>query len=146
MQTKRLVTFGKYRGRPVEFLLADRTYCTWLLSKPDIGRMLQKTYPELYPLIVSHASTLEERIEDVVDKCPIAVSGEHGHTKTFLVAISLVRGFNLSQQAALPFLRRYSARCSPPWSEPELRHKLKQADNLKQRKGKAPLKPRGYLL
>jgi hypothetical protein len=56
--------------------------------------------------------TLHERIERYVDACPPAVSGQFGHAQTFTVAIALVRGFDLSPETALPFLRRYSARLS----------------------------------
>ena len=88
---------------------------------------------------------LRERIERYVDRCPGAVSNEHGHTATFLVAVALVRGFDLSPETALQFLRRYNQRCQPPWNEEELRHKVTSADNLKPRPGKI-LRPRGYLL
>jgi hypothetical protein len=94
----------------------------------------------------THSIPLSERIERYVDACPPAISGQFGRKQTFLVAIALVRGFDLSPEMALPFLERYSQRCQPPWTDEELRHKLRQADNLKQREGKPPLKPRGYLL
>jgi putative DNA primase/helicase len=89
--------------------------------------------------------TLQERIERYLDACPPAVSGQHGHNRTFAVAIALIRGFDLSEAAALPFLRRYNERCQPKWSERELLHKLGGADNLRPKKGQT-LKPRGYLL
>ena len=86
--------------------------------------------------------SLRERIELYLDACPAAISGQGGHTQTFLVAIALVRGFNLSQQAALPVLESYNDRCEPRWSRKELLHKLKEADL---RPDRTP-KPRGYLL
>ena len=92
------------------------------------------------------AIPLQKRIENFVKNCPPAVSGLHGHVQTFLVAMTLVRGFDLSPERALPFLRRYNQRCKPPWSEEELKHKLQNADNLKAQPGKPPPAPRGYLL
>jgi hypothetical protein len=85
---------------------------------------------------------IRERIERYVDAMPPAVSGEHGHSATFLVALALVHGFDLDLDVALQFLQRYNERCQPPWSEKELRHKLASADSVRTRHGK----PRGYLL
>jgi len=54
---------------------------------------------------------------------PSAVAGQRGHDATFAAACVLVR-FGLSQGDALSLLCEYNARCLPPWSEGELRHKL----------------------
>jgi hypothetical protein len=91
-------------------------------------------------------TSLQTRIERYVDACPPAVSGQGGHTSTFSVAIALVCGFDLSQERALPFLRRYNERCTPPWREKELLHKIEQAENLQSQEDRPPLKPCGYLL
>lgn len=104
-----------------------------------------KTY-SLHHQRASSYLPLQIRIERYVDACPPAISGQAGHIATFKVAIALVRGFDLSPEKALPFLERYNWRCEPPWTDKELRHKLTQADNLKQRQGKPPLLERGYLL
>ena|GEM_PF-1716819 len=64
-------------------------------------------------------ATLTDRINAYLDACPAAISGQHGHDRTFAVAIALVRGFDLSQRAALPFLRRYNQRCQPKWTTEE---------------------------
>lgn len=29
-----IVPFGKYKGRPIEYMLADRSYCEWLAAQP----------------------------------------------------------------------------------------------------------------
>ncbi|MGA8655944.1 MAG: hypothetical protein WB586_07315 [Chthoniobacterales bacterium] len=70
------------------------------------------------------------RIEKYLEKCEPAVSGQSGHTTAFLVALALVRGFSLSQEEALPFLRQYNKRCEPPWNEEELKDKLASAANF----------------
>jgi len=88
---------------------------------------------------------LTDRINAYLDACPAAISGHRGHDRTFAVAIALVRGFDLSQRAALPFLRRYNQRCQPKWTTEELKHKLEDADRVKSTLGR-PLKPRGFLL
>ncbi len=57
-----------------------------------------------------------------------AVSGSGGSAHTFVVAQRLVRGFGLSNEDALDLLaREWNQRCSPPWSEAELRRKVEQA-------------------
>jgi hypothetical protein len=86
--------------------------------------------------------TLTDRINLYLDACPAAISGQHGHDQTFSVAIALVRGFDLSPGRALSFLQRYNQRCQPKWSVEELKHKLRDADEVGSRSGK----PRGYLL
>jgi hypothetical protein len=57
---------------------------------------------------------------------PAAVEGQRGHNATFAAACALVR-FGITQGDAWALLCEYNARCSPPWSEGELRHKLTSA-------------------
>jgi hypothetical protein len=56
-----------------------------------------------------------------------AISGSGGHLALWAVARKLVKDFALSDDDAWPILLDYSARCQPPWSERELKHKLTQA-------------------
>ena len=83
---------------------------------------------------------LSERIRNYVDKMPVAVSGQGGSNACLSVACVLVWGWGLSPQEAMPFLQEYSQRCSPPWTEKELQHKLRSAEKKPSDKG------RGYLL
>lgn len=70
---------------------------------------------------------------------PGGIQGENGSLPTIKVAGHLVRGFDLSAEQALPLLREWSdAKCQPPWSETELRHKI---DSALQHGGE-----RGYIL
>jgi hypothetical protein len=85
--------------------------------------------------------TIDERISRYMERVDPAVSGQHGHTATFLAARVLIQGFGLSTDQAWPFALTYNARCMPPWSERDLRRKLDQALVLKSED-----KPRGYLL
>lgn len=69
-----------------------------------------------------------------------SISGEGGHNAALRAAVALVRGFNLSTSDALTLmLEDFNPRCSPPWTEKELRHKVEEAEA----KGE---KPWGYLL
>ena len=67
-----------------------------------------------------------EQARAYVASQPPAVSGCKGHNNTFRVACYLI-GFGLSDPDALELLREFSARCQPPWTEKELRHKIKDA-------------------
>jgi len=53
-----------------------------------------------------------------------AVSGQAGHDTAFRIIERVVRGFDLSDDEALSVLFGWNARCEPPWSEKELRHKI----------------------
>ncbi len=84
--------------------------------------------------------TVIERAQRYVQKCDPAVSGQGGHDRTFHVACLLVHGFDLPDIDALTVLREWNGSCVPPWSEPELVHKIKTA-----RTASHGL-PRGHLL
>ena len=56
-----------------------------------------------------------------------AVSGQGGHGATWRVTVALIRGFDLGEDLAFELLCDFSARCEPPWSERELRHKVASA-------------------
>lgn len=71
---------------------------------------------------------------------PPAVAGQDGHGQTYALAIALYHGFNLSEQEAWTLLQAYNLKCSPPWAERELRHKMNDA------KAKQHSNPRGWLL
>ena len=81
------------------------------------------------------------RARNYVAAIPPAISGNRGHDATFAVAVALMHGFALHREQAWPILREYNQRCLPPWSEPELAHKLDDAAKLTRHS-----KPRGYLL
>jgi hypothetical protein len=84
--------------------------------------------------------TLEQRIAMYVDKCPPAISGCGGHIQAYKVACALTWGFGLDEEAALYWMSVYNQKCDPPFSEAELRHKVRSA------LGGAHNQPRGYLL
>ena len=83
---------------------------------------------------------LIERARRYLAKMPPAITGQHGHDQTFAVACTLVQGFGLSVADAAPLFAEYNARCSPPWSEHELAHKLADAD-----RAAPPAEGRGHL-
>lgn len=70
------------------------------------------------PSAVSRARAWLQRAEP-------AVSGSGGHDIAFRTIERLVRGFRLSDADALSALAEWNASCSPPWSEAELLHKIR---------------------
>ncbi|MBC7365909.1 MAG: hypothetical protein H7343_03700 [Undibacterium sp.] len=89
--------------------------------------------------------SLEERAARYVEKLDGATAGAGGHAATFHVACVLAQGFGLSVGAAQSILEQYNARCSPPWSAAELRHKLNGAEAAAGLMTKDGLRPRGCL-
>ena len=74
--------------------------------------------------------TTEDRISGArayLAKLPAAVAGQGGHPATYRAASILANGFDLPWSDAWALLQEYNLRCSPPWSEKDLRHKLNDA-------------------
>jgi hypothetical protein len=71
--------------------------------------------------------TLTDRATAYLAKIPPAISGQGGHLATFKAAAVLVKGFALSEAEALPLLQGWNVLCDPPWTERELRQKLRSA-------------------
>jgi hypothetical protein len=77
-----------------------------------------------------------ERARKYLAAMPAAISGSGGHNATLRAAAALVRGFALELDDALAILvQDYNVRCQPPWTLPELRHKVRSAY---QRAGRIP--------
>lgn len=59
-----------------------------------------------------------------------AVSGQGGHLRTFTTALKLIGHFGLSEEETYWLMKLdYNAFCEPPWSDYELKHKVKDAYN-----------------
>lgn len=84
-------------------------------------------------------NTLPERAAAYLERMPPAIAGSGGHPATFNAAVTLARGFAISEADALPILMAWNqTHCQPPWTESELRHKLRSAASA--------TRPLGYLL
>lgn len=84
--------------------------------------------------------SVPERARAYLACLPVSVQGQGGHNAAFRAACVLVHGFALGEQEALPLLLEWNTQCLPPWTEAELRHKLRSAA---QNPGD---KPQGHLL
>ncbi len=61
-------------------------------------------------------------------RMPGSTAGQNGHGAAWRAALAMVRGFDLEPGEALSLLRaEFNPRCSPPWSERELSHKIDNA-------------------
>lgn len=72
-------------------------------------------------------ASVVERARKYVDTMPPAIQGQGGSDATFAVAKKLVHDFDLSQGEAMSIMQDYNARCSPPWNDKDLAHKLDNA-------------------
>jgi hypothetical protein len=66
-------------------------------------------------------------------KADPAVWGEHGGTKMFYCCCKLFQMFGLTMDQAWPLILEYNERAVPPFSEPELVHKLEDAAKAAQK-------------
>lgn len=80
-------------------------------------------------------ASVVDRARKYVATIPPAISGQGGHPQTFKVACVLVCGFALNESDALALLTEWNAGCQPPWSERELRHKIRSAMKEPGKKG-----------
>jgi hypothetical protein len=70
---------------------------------------------------------LIERARRYLAKVAPAISFSRGHATTYRVACKLRCEFGLMIEESLLAIAEWNARCEPPWSEAELRHKLEDA-------------------
>ncbi len=77
----------------------------------------------------SFSATADRRVRSrmYLSKVPPAIAGQHGDVHTFRTCCRIVRGFGLDDDDALDVLADWNARCQPPWTEAELRDKIRRA-------------------
>jgi hypothetical protein len=56
-----------------------------------------------------------------------AVSGEHGHDRTFMAARLIWADFAIDEAEGYPLLQEFNQTCGPPWDEKDLRRKWNEA-------------------
>ncbi len=87
------------------------------------------------PCAGADAVRVMDRARRYLERIPPAVSGRGGHRQTFLAASALVRDFGLADAEAYLLLSEWNRHCEPPWSERDLRRKLREA----RERGRRPL-------
>lgn len=83
--------------------------------------------PALIMPIAGAADRAYRRAEAWMVKRDPAVQGQGGDQHTFVTCATLVRDFELSEGDAWELLQPWNGTCAPPWSEADLRKKLRSA-------------------
>jgi predicted P-loop ATPase len=73
------------------------------------------------------SDNLIDRARAYIATMPPAISGQGGHAATWNVARKVVCDFGIDEQRAFILLCDFNLRCVPPWTDKELRHKIKEA-------------------
>ena len=95
---------------------------SWIVHALEVPRVPERRHAcELDPAVRA------ERARKWLLKAEPAVSGQHGHARTFHVAQVVARGFDLDEERALALLAEWNHSCDPPWSERELKRKVREA-------------------
>jgi hypothetical protein len=136
-QTTRIPGFKNHKHAPapavtIEYRSVDLLYSQ--ASFPEVAPVAPTSPARSFPRSTTVFAPVE-RARRYLEQVPPAIAGEHGDVHTFRVCCRLVRGFALDDQEALTVLTEWNALCQPPWSEPELRDKLRRA----RRYGREPL-------
>lgn len=107
----------------VEYLDTERVF------KPEDFPTPPPANPPLARSVRSFSPTVDRkhRSQSYLSKVPPAVTGQHGDAHTFRTCCRIVRGFGLDDDDALDVLADWNARCQPPWTEAELRDKIRRA-------------------
>jgi hypothetical protein len=83
--------------------------------------------PKARPIATSKVVDKVERAKAYADKMDPAYEGQSGDRRTFVACSVIARGFDLTEHEALEVLRPWNQRCVPPWSEYQLRTKIRRA-------------------
>ena len=99
----------------------------------QIDELCAKWFPDTVPTTPAakhdfrSVPAIIDRAKRYLTRVPVAVSGSNGSKVTFNAACVLVCGFNLTIDEAMSAIQDWNARCTPPWTERELLHKMKDA-------------------
>lgn len=68
------------------------------------------------------------RAEAYLRNCDPAIWGSDGSKVTLVTAMKIVRGFDLDEEIAFQLLWPWNLTCKPPWTERDLRRKIREAN------------------
>lgn len=143
----RIKDVGKYQFSGATMELADlpERWADFLQRRSnrtryDVSEQKILTQIGFHALGTDKQNAIVRRCEKYVAEMPIAISGQNGHRAALEVANVIFWGFALPPDLGYPIFFNWSSRCQPPWTEAELRHKMKTAlDGLQG-------KPKGWIL
>jgi len=94
-----VVPFGKYRGKPIDYLINDADYLHWI--QDNLADFIQQRHPELYHVVMNNGRRASETprhnrlqslfLEDLYRRafCRVArPEWEEGVWRTFLAEVS----------------------------------------------------------
>lgn len=136
-QVTRLPGYLNHKYRPASMVVTEFAAPPQLCRFDDFPRAALLVLGGAVTCSTARDSTVSphERARRYVAAIPPAVAGQHGDTATFRVCCRVVRGFDLGEDEALTVLTDWNRACDPPWSEGELRRKLRSA----RRYGREPI-------
>ena len=110
------------------------------IMQPLLAEKTVAEAPLQQPAQSSNATGLSF-VDKYLETAPAAVSGQNGHAVTFKVACNLAR-MGLPGDDLFAAMKKYNLKCSPQWTDAELRHKVTDAEsavgNAPQTHGKLP--------
>ena len=95
--------------------------------QPILAEKIETEAPSQQP-VQSRDATGISIVDQYIESAPPAVSGQNGHGTTFKVACHLAR-MGLTGDDLIAAMKKYNLKCSPQWSDTELRHKANDAEN-----------------
>jgi len=98
----------------------------YAIMQPSLTEKTVAEAPRQQPVQSSNATGLSF-VDKYLETAPPAISGQDGHATTFKVACDLAR-MGLTGDDLFTALKTYNAKCTPQWSDQELRHKLVDAE------------------
>lgn len=117
---------GPYRWRvkPTDCEIAAAPQ--WLLDL--IVSIKRKPEPTRAPVDVSRFADIDRvaRARRYAGHIPGAVSGQGGHDATIRAAAVIARGFALREDEAFAVLSEWNRTCEPPWSDADLKRKIRE--------------------
>lgn len=137
-QTTRLPGFFNHKYNPGHLVTIQYRCVSRLNTPADFPCAIATVRSEpakSAPRLSHRAADALARAGAYLSACPPATAGQHGDLQTFRVCCRLVRGFALTDADALSLLSEWNDSCNPPWSERDLRDKLRRA----RRYGREPI-------
>jgi putative DNA primase/helicase len=107
--------------------------------RPRIAERLRRWFDIAEPVPSQPPRSRNRPMGDVIRRAsaylahmPEAISGQGGHQALWAAARKLIADFELDEDTAYRLLAtEFNPRCRPPWSEKEMRHKIRQAGNAR---------------
>lgn len=127
-QTTRLPGFFNHKRRPSHLVTARYHDVVRRYSPSDFPSVAVAVNADIAVRATHLPAAIDvERARAYADRVPPAIAGQHGDVHTFRLCCRLTRGFALTDEEALAVIAQWNQRCEPPWSERELRDKLRRA-------------------